>query len=124
MGACLDGVSIVADVGPQVNDVGDELLGHAWKYDTGERRREAHAMRALVFFPAAGRVDLRYVGVASSTAVSFDQRHIDRRAGAQEDREDVRMSNIAAGAVQTPPAEIARLLRRPASVHPTTPSGP
>ena len=81
-------------MGPQVDDVGDDLRGHAWKYDTGERRREAHAMRALVFFPAAGRVDLREVGVANPIAVSFDRRHIERRAGAQEDGEDVRMSSI------------------------------
>ena len=52
-------------MGPQVDDVGDDLRGHAWKYDSGERRREAHAMRALVFFPAAGRYGARAVVVTA-----------------------------------------------------------
>ena len=99
------GVSVVADVGPQVDNVGDDLRGYAWKYDSGERRREAHAMRAFVVFPAVGRVDLREVVVAGGaskplTAVSFGQRHIDRRAGAQEDRDNVRSCSAEAG--QTP----------------------
>ena len=44
-------------MGPERDDVGDDLRGYAWKYDSGERRREAHAMRALVALPAAGRLD-------------------------------------------------------------------
>ena len=53
----LDGVSIVPDVGPQADDVGDELLGHTWKYDTGERLCEAQSVRLRVALPAAGSVD-------------------------------------------------------------------
>ena len=65
----------------------------------GEDRRQARGVCLGVALPAAGRVDLREVGVANPIAVSFDRRHIERRAGAQEDGEDVRMSSD----VQTPP---------------------
>ena len=70
----------------------------------GEDRRQARGVGLGVALPAAGRVDLREVGVANPIAVSVDRRHIERRAGAQEDGEDVRMSSIepAAASLQTP----------------------
>ena len=82
-------------MGPQVDDVGDELGREARvREDLGEDRRQSCRVRLGVALPAAGRVDLREVGVANPIAVSFDRRHIERRAGAQEDGEDVRMSSI------------------------------
>ena len=83
-------------MGPQINNVGDELGREARsvREDLGDDRRQSCRVRLDVALPAAGGVDLREVGVANPIAVSFDRRHIERRAGAQEDGEDVRMSSI------------------------------
>ena len=82
-------------MGPQVDDVRHELGREARvREDLGEDRRQARGVCLGVALPAAGGVDLREVGVANPIAVSFDRRHIERRAGAQEDGEDVRMSSI------------------------------
>ena len=102
------GVSVVADVCPQTDNVRHELGREARvREGLGEDRCEARGVRLGVALPPAGRVDLREVCVANHIAVSFDvsfdRRHIDSRAGAQEDREDARMSStVPAVALQTP----------------------
>ena len=70
----------------------------------GEDRRQARGVCLGVALPAAGRVDLREVDAAFSAwkphiAVFFGQRHIDRRTGAQEDRENVRSCSAEAGQI-------------------------
>ena len=82
-------------MGPERDDERDHFVREARvREDFGKYRRQAHGVRLLVALPAACRVHLREVGVANPIAVSFDRRHIERRAGAQEDGEDVRMSSI------------------------------
>ena len=46
----LDGASVVADVGPQVDDVGDEL-GREAREDLGKDRRQARGVRSGVALP-------------------------------------------------------------------------